>query len=496
MDHGGGAHPLSTGALQDWVDRSPRQLQQRRQADALFGSAVQRAPKDPVPALSEQLENRMVLRGEESPFPTEPQLIDELDGLLFAVNAPTVYAGAADLAAKAMADYSFSNSRAHVTDLSVLRGVLVMGALVEQTQQAALAHLTPTQIESAVAAALTPLIRTAVADWCRRDNHPVPTDAAIDASFQFGNAAVAAHGNAARFLADHPANVGFTGELSAQQTKDLARALRDMAPVKRALEGNHSDAARIKSQHFVPVRNWLNPTIKVDDESLIEEDDNELLMRENYVPGSSRDQIGLACITIASLVEQNVLANIRQPVIYVHVAKTRTLLEKIQARDFSSAKKLRAYSDSDEYEKAIHIDQSDKVDVIVHEIGHQLEDQLSTSTWLDIQRLLRGRHDLAVQRGAADEQVAIYPTHKDPEVRKESAYQAQMPATGVYSAKVYGGAGATEVMSRSLEFLASPGNAEKLIRDDPLQAAIILRGIAPDEFKSNVPDTLRALLPS
>jgi hypothetical protein len=51
-----------------------------------------------------------------------------------------------------------------------------------------------------------------------------------------------------------------------------------------------------------------------------------------------------------------------------------------------------------------------------------------------------------------------------------------LPATGTYSAKQYDGPSAAEVMSRSMEFLADPNAAKQLLAQDPLQAAIILRG--------------------
>ncbi len=127
------------------------------------------------------------------------------------------------------------------------------------------------------------------------------------------------------------------------------------------------------------------------------------------------------------------------------------------------------------------------VATVVHEFGHQVEFFLSVEEWRDIQDLLRMRH----QGGNL---VAIYPNHTDPEVRKEPAFNAVMPATGAYSAKAYAD-GSTEVMSMTLEYFSTPANAAKMINDDPLQAAIILRLIRPTEFRQIVPAPLRALLP-
>lgn len=183
------------------------------------------------------------------------------------------------------------------------------------------------------------------------------------------------------------------------------------------------------------------------------------------MPGATRDRIAAACEIVCSLVEQRSLAKIPEPVIFVHLAKDRSLLQKIQEGDFSAAKKLRAYSSG--YEKAIHIDRTDPIEIIVHEIGHQLEDQLPSETWLDIQRMLRGRHQQAVTAGKPDDLVAIYPGHSDRKVREECAYRADMPATGAYSAKCYEGGGPTEVMSMAMGVPLQPQDRQEAPRQGP-----------------------------
>jgi hypothetical protein len=150
---------------------------------------------------------------------------------------------------------------------------------------------------------------------------------------------------------------------------------------------------------------------------------------------------------------------------------------------------MRAFSES--HELAIHLDAADSVATIVHEIGHQMENQMSTDLWLDLQRLLHGRHQTAVAAHQPNQLVRIYEGND-----QEVAYRAEMPATGPYSAKAYDGPGATEVMSMSMEFLSQPGTTKRLIACDPLQAAIVLRRIAQQDFLSHVPVHLRNLLPS
>jgi hypothetical protein len=70
-----------------------------------------------------------------------------------------------------------------------------------------------------------------------------------------------------------------------------------------------------------------------------------------------------------------------------------------------------------------------------------------------------------------------------------------MPVTGLYSAKVYD-SDSTEVMSMSLEYFSEPATAAKMIEEDPLQSAVILRAVRPEEFHRYVPQELRDVLPS
>ena len=46
------------------------------------------------------------------------------------------------------------------------------------------------------------------------------------------------------------------------------------------------------------------------------------------------------------------------------------------------------------------------------------------------------------------------------------------------------GAPGTEVVSMTVELLADPMTAKKLIEEDPQQAAIVLRHLRPDEYAS------------
>lgn len=145
--------------------------------------------------------------------------------------------------------------------------------------------------------------------------------------------------------------------------------------------------------------------------------------------------------------------------------------------------------DADRDNNKVRISAMTELDVIVHEFAHQIEFALPINEWRDLQDLLRMRHTFGGL-------VAIYPEHEDVDIRNEAAFNATMPATGAYSAKVYDD-GSTEVMSMTLEYFSTPSKAEKMISQDPLQAAIVLRLIRPEQFNNDlyIPPPLRAMLP-
>jgi hypothetical protein len=470
------------------------------------GAVQCRKPGQQPTTIDEQLRQRMARRN-EGQFPDEETLIAEVDTLMLGIAAPPALANAHDLVAKAMSDYAFSAQRANVDDLASLSAALTAVMLTEHSNYAAphpVAALQPAQLFPQLNSDVQVLIRQAVVAWCQQHNQLVPTLAAIDATYHIdltGTGEVAA-APAQRFLMDHPATAGFTGSLTPPNAALLRQELEKLDVVQRALTGKHDEVAqrRAVGNHSMPgsavVQRWMDPTVRVDDgsERGTGELDSDELLEEQAVPAKVRAKIRKAGEIICSLVERSTLERLGDPEVYVHVTKDRSLLERLQAGDFSAAPALRAYSSG--YERAIHIDQRDEVDVIVHEIGHQLEHQLPTELWLDVQRLLHGRHSQATAIGQPDNLVAIYPDSSKPSVRDEAAYRADMPATGRYSAKHYDGEGPTEVVSMAMQFLASPKTARKLLTDDPLQAAIVLRRIAPQEFALKVSAPAKALLPS
>ena len=479
-----------------------------RHAGTGGGTGVQcRKPGDAPPKLEDQLEDRLQTRGETTALPTEQELVAALDLTLQVVFPPTTHNTAQELVEQGLADYfahnNFGTSRDLITQSAILNG-LVMGAWVQYDPQG---NIPFQSIAQALQARMQPEIRQAVATWCNQHQHPVPSNGAIDRTFHYDVHGVGngppAKAEAKRFLVDHPMTQGFTGTLQQNDKLALIGALKKMPTVQRALtvpwfyEDNPTSVQGVKrGEQSQDAAAWIRPKIEVDDgsERGLGEDEDDRLIAEKNVPSGCVENIHEAMRRICGLVEPGRLALAGQPVIFVHLVKDRTLLERLQNGDFSQAQKMRAYSES--YEKAIHVDYRDPIATIVHEVGHQLENQLPTELWLDIHRMLRGRHDQSVQQDNKDELESIYPNHKDKNVRKEPRFRATMPGTGPYSAKSYDGPGSTEVLSMSMEYLCEPSTAKTLIENDPLQAAIVLRGIAPNEFTMFVPQNLWALLPS
>jgi hypothetical protein len=135
----------------------------------------------------------------------------------------------------------------------------------------------------------------------------------------------------------------------------------------------------------------------------------------------------------------------------------------------------------------IRIGQDESVNTIGHEVGHHLEEHISTEFWYDLHVLMleRANQDLTTVKFAA------FPTrHKIQSIGMritapdEGRLKGKYPATGRYTSKINADGG-TEVLAMSMQYLVEPERAKKLIEKDPQQAAIILRGFIPDEYKAS-----------
>lgn len=145
------------------------------------------------------------------------------------------------------------------------------------------------------------------------------------------------------------------------------------------------------------------------------------------------------------------------------------------------SKKFRAYQS----ENKIYIAKNEEMPIIVHETSHYLEDHLPTRMWAEIHTMLRARHNARAQSYSdnAKRQLKARTIGSGAMfMRSEGRYRGEYAATGKYTSSAYGEQGSTEVTSMTMEFLANPANAVKMIEKDPQQAAIILRSMRPNEY--------------
>ncbi len=129
----------------------------------------------------------------------------------------------------------------------------------------------------------------------------------------------------------------------------------------------------------------------------------------------------------------------------------------------------RAEQDGD----TIFIAQDENSPIVVHEVGHYVENHVSGFVWRDVHKLMAERHAVAGGGGLALKGPLFGST--------EGRYGGEYPATGKYTSKVYT-SGSTEVVSMTLEFLSRPSDAKRMIERDPQQTALVLRGLNPAEY--------------
>ncbi len=334
--------------------------------------------------------------------------------------------------------------------------------------------LVMTNVESTVEAAVRNARLGLLLDETRINN-PELREALTDADH--GNRAID-YRAAARAYLDRHESKNQLRELDPDEKKALTDHLLNMNVIQDILSGAVDDKVRAVSNPSAP--NWFPPNYDSQDGSSVDND--------------TKDRIVQAFVKIINMVESGQLEKV--PVPNVVVNKDPSKLEALRHLKLSDLAGFRAYSNRST--RQIDIAFKEKIAVIVHEIGHQLEYFLPTDVWLDIQDLLRMRHQNAVDKGdhrdVLEKINPLFPSFLDQEFGAEAKFKGEMPATKNYSAKYYD-SGNTEVMSMSMEFLSDPAKTLNLLEKDPLQAAIVLRGIQPTDFEAKVPDDLKRLLP-
>jgi hypothetical protein len=112
-------------------------------------------------------------------------------------------------------------------------------------------------------------------------------------------------------------------------------------------------------------------------------------------------------------------------------------------------------------------------EIMIHEVGHYVENNLPVGRKLDIQTLLRARHH--VQGGGN-----VLPNNG-----QGSRFGGDYPASGPYTSRAY--SDGSEVTSMTLERVAQAGQVDNLIDQDPQLVAVVVRNLRPTAYATHAP---------
>ena len=249
----------------------------------------------------------------------------------------------------------------------------------------------------------------------------------------------------------------FGQALSKAEKAAFSAQLKALPSLSRIAQAHGGDTSALKMTSAAGWRDggYLSDTIievkEANDKKAIAPKD---LYRRPIDDGSFRKRAFEADKMLRALVEPEILGQLAKPQLRVHPMKET---------------KFRAFQSGEE----VHLAADEPLPIMVHEVGHYLEDHGAIESWADIQRLISKRHQLA-GGGAV--------TVTGPSgMRKEGRFAGEYKATGKYTSKAYD-TGSTEMMAMTLEYLARPSTFEKMIEKDPLQAATVLRAVQPRAY--------------
>jgi hypothetical protein len=323
-------------------------------------------------------------------------------------------------------------------------------------------------------------------------------------------------GDSAAFLRDRE-RVGIRSTLSALQKQNLTRALLGTT-IYKALAGEAPAKNRALFQDIV-IGQTAGHDIGVP--ATITAEDVEKYIKKEYLPpqvygylerqhrqlgeqrpsGVSRWQNGQTLIQTSRLAEdeeeqggylamgdnggneyeanlrkaQEIISTIVQPQVLATVPAPRVIVH----RHLPGAPGFRAYQGGAE----VHIASEDPPETIVHEVGHYLESNLASDLHFDAATLREKRHTEAIGLSLIGRRAAgaIADEEGETERDRKGRYKGTYGATGAYTSKIYEGIGATEVVSTSMEFMATPAKAKDLVEKDPQQALLVLRRLRPSD---------------
>jgi hypothetical protein len=271
-------------------------------------------------------------------------------------------------------------------------------------------------------------------------------------------------------------------DITKKERTDLSAALLQMPTVQFFLTKNRSaTATQTKDGVDLTVAAWKGGHNLMDDAYFADYDraTKKVVYTSEKIPTAHAQyaKVVEANNLLKRMIDSSILSTLLPPRVYV-------------VRD----KKFRAYASGNQ----VHISTDDGQEILVHEASHYIEDNAPSEMWHDIHTMMRARHKARV-----DERLAKKPRdaeadllgHGDTGMKKEGRYRGTYAATGMYTSSAYDGAASTEVTSMTTQFLAKPDTAKTLIEKDPIQAALILRHLKPEEFRP-IADQFKDVLPN
>jgi len=254
-------------------------------------------------------------------------------------------------------------------------------------------------------------------------------------------------------------------QLTGRQKRKFAAALKKMPTVKTLLKArtkkNVLDAATAAWKDSAKLSGNITES-QLNSESPPTVGNNT--PRDQLDDGTFKKHVDEAEKYIKTFTDADLLKPLPPPKVVAH-------LKWSSGYGHDDADTFRAYQSGNE----VHVAQDDATPVIVHEVGHYLENKLPHELWHDLHLMLRAR---AAGAGPDAEKAGA----GDPGMETEGRYKGTYAATGGYTSSAYGGHGPTEMVSMTVEFLSDPSTVQKMINKDPQQAAIVLRGLKPKEY--------------
>lgn len=146
-------------------------------------------------------------------------------------------------------------------------------------------------------------------------------------------------------------------------------------------------------------------------------------------------------------------------------------------------------------ENRVHLKSHSSRQDLIHELGHHLEDHLGTDEFVLLHRFLRARSRVKPQQEKEGMTRVGYP------FKDSRGYSAYMPnlhlshrpslfqaikgsnsKTYKYASLVYDQGNSTEYLSTTVELFTHPAEVRKLVRHDPLRAALLLKIANPNVY--------------